>query len=574
MAFCVMLALMIAVMPFLNTYAFGLTIGGVYLSGYALAGLCALCGVSISATVPDYVWQDIYNDISNFASDTSSALYQSASDVISYCADYGAKVSSATGELIEVSGINLSNAISGMKNILNSHYLDATTSGVNLAYKFPGLTYGYSQNVPILSTNIASDLADAHLSQCYEPWLSWWSSVVGSSSTGSTLNFKQLENYLTEFGYPFVEFAFSSASITLAELGTLSLESGFDYADYGGRAIDCGNVKMSHQNQSGDFTTDGEITALMRYILLPVLDNTSNTRSRLTVFAQCSTDGGSTWLRSTSIQNYSYTTDSLISVIAIPSMFTNSQHTVNILNLSLALMFTYQDTWKSSVYFGQNTSKFQPKFNVNNATSTYQYYSPISGTDYRTMTVTGSGITYPVDTSPDVYNPGASVGGNSISGQYNPDVADRTGAITGGADVVGVRVPVLDGQDVYNPSIDAVIGSGTLTSDVVIGGTTVATGTDVLTGIQTAVGDIATTTDTVLDTSTDVPDNPTTPDAPTFPDIFPGLWDWVNGLVDNALQWFIFCGDVFSALPGAIKYTFLGGMTTILAVGVIKKLLF
>lgn len=569
-----MLSLVIALMPLLNTYAFGLTIGGVYLSGYALAGLCALCGVSISATVPDYVWQDMYNDISNFANDTSSALYQSASDVISYCADYGAKVSSATGEMIEVSGINLSNAISGMKNILNSHYLDVTTSGVNLAYKFPGLTYEYSQNIPIVSTNIASNLADAQLSQCYEPWQEYWTSVVGST-TGSTYNFKQLENHLTSFGYPFVEFAFSSASITLAELGTLSVESGFDYSDYGGRAIDCGTVKMSHQNNNGDYTSSGEITALMRYILLPVLHNTNATRSYLTVFSQCSVDGGSTWIRSSAIQSYNYQRDTLISAIAIPSMFCNQQNTVNILNFSLALMYCYQDTWQSTVYFGQNTSKHQPRFNVNNASSTYDYYSPISGTAYQSMTVTGSGITYPVDTSPDVYNPGASVGGNSISGQYNPDVADRTGAITGGADVVGVRVPVLDGQDVYNPSIDAVIGSGTLTSDVVIGGTTVATGTDVLTGIQTAVGDIATTTDTVLsDTSTDVPDTPTTPDAPTFPDIFPGLWDWVNGLVDNALQWFIFCGDVFGALPGAIKYTFLGGMTTILAVGVIKKLLF
>ena len=556
-----MLVVIIALMPCLNAYAFTLTMGSA-----GIMALLALSGVTLmSANIPDSVAQNMYRDISTIASNTSHALYESANAIIDFTADYSVKVANATGEMIEVSGVNLSNAIGSFKNYL-------TYKNVNGAYD--GLVVdNYSnrldlQKMASLNTGLSVGLTASYMdfsdlnTQLMSTFSAKLSNVLVSNtilhSTKRAYNMA-LDGFLIQ--YPefyrldrpsqYTSYADFTADISSAynwltgtfanyistvtfENIALNLPGGYTKCnvEFITFLLKDGIMNLIFvRNLSGDFVA-------YRYNDGETYKNTDWSKAKITALPFAYFVGLAT----------NTSTPSLMNVIIGGSTSSSMDYTVSaVRNVSLTV---WNDTSATS---GTRFADVQFDDTVS-----------FSSSAVSVPRVTGDAIGQDVYGVPDIPE-------SVISGQYNPDVADKIGAVVGGADVIGLNVPVVSGQDVYNPSIDALIGSGTLTSDVVIDGTTVATGTDVITGVQTAVGDLVSTGDTVLDLDT----TPGTPGGtPSFPDVFPGLWDWVNGLVDNALQWFIFCGDVFSALPGVIKYTFLGGMTSVLAVGVIKKLLF
>ena len=121
-----MLVVIIALMPCLNAYAFAISA-----STAGIMALLALSGVTLmSANIPDSVAQNMYRDISTIATDTGHALYESANAIIDFTADYSVKVANATGEMIEVSGIHLSNAIGGLKNYLTYKNVNGAYEGI------------------------------------------------------------------------------------------------------------------------------------------------------------------------------------------------------------------------------------------------------------------------------------------------------------------------------------------------------------------------------------------------------------------------------------------------------------
>lgn len=560
MALILMLVVIIALLPCLNAYAFAISA-----STAGIMALLALSGVTLmSANIPDSVAQNMYRDISTIATDTTHALYETANTIIDFTADYSVKVANATGEMIEVTGINLSNAIGSFKNYLtyknvNGAYeglvVDNYSNSLNLQQM---ASYNTGLSVGLTGSNMDFSDTNTDLMSRFESKLS--SVLIANTilhSTKKAYNMA-LDGFLIQ--YPefdrldspsqYTSFADFSADISSAyswltgtfsnyistvtfENVALNLPGGYTKCN-----VDFINFLLKDGLMTMTFVRDltGQFVAY-RYSDGETYRNTAWSKAKITALPFAYFVG----LASNT------STPSLMNVVIGGSSSSSADYTLNsVRKVSL------------TVFDGDGTSS-----GTRYADISFDDTASFSSSAVSVPRVTGSAVGQDVYGVPDIPE-------SVISGQYNPDVADKIGAVVGGADVIGLNVPVLTGQDVYNPSIDALIGSGTLTSDVVIDGTTVATGTDVITGVQTAVGDMVATGDTVLDLDT----TPGTPGTPSFPDVFPGLWDWVNNLVDNALQWFIFCGDVFSALPGAIKYTFLGGMTTVLAVGVIKKLLF
>lgn len=551
-----MLALVIALMPLLNAYAFAITS-----STTAIMALLALSGVTLmTANIPDSVAQNMYRDISTIATDTSHALYSTANTILDFTADYSTKVANATGEMITVTGINLSNAINSFKNYLTYKNVNSAFEGITISNSSNRLNL---QKMATLNTGVSLSASHSNIKGATNE-------VLMNYFNNHLADFP-LSNIVLHSTKSFYDATVSGFRTNYPEFRQLYSKQ---YDDYSGMVALCNTVygwltgTFSSYTESVTFndiylTVGDELTKcsveFISFLLKDGLMWFSFVRNASgTIIAHYSTDGtirnNQTWSQlSFTALPYAYflaTPSGSASPrigFVIPVGSTSSTNDIRIATGTPSYS-TVVDGTKTTL---SNTVSF---------TDTV----PFSSSAVSIPRVTGSAVGQDVYGVPDIPE-------SVISGQYNPEVADKIGAVVGGADVIGLNVPVDTGADVYNPSIDAVIGSGTLTSDVVIDGTTVATGTDVITGVQTAVGDLVSTGDTVLDLDT----TPGTPGGtPSFPDIFPGLWDWVNGLVDNALQWFIFCGDVFGALPGAIKYTFLGGMTTILAVGVIKKLLF
>lgn len=546
-------------MPCLNAYAFAITS-----STTAIMALMALSGVTLmSANIPDSVAQNMYRDISTIASNTGHALYDSANAILDFTADYSVKVANATGEMITVSGINLSNAISGFKNYLTAKNITGAYDGITISNYSNALNtakmgeFNDSYYNSKTYTNV-STATNTILASQFQTYLS--NVMIANKILVSTKNYYDMTVSGFKSNYATVQKFLTQGVNTWDNISTYysDISSVYDlilstFGQYTSSVTFDGlRVREQITNTFVDGSIVHTVTVLANGLLYGTFYKTATGE-----FIRCS-------LRSA---EYDFDFEDAPFTV-LPHAF----YTYGTTGYSGAIAFNSSSgdlVLEAFRRYGTSTANFTSTTTISNIG---YGYSDITYGDTVGFTSSAVAIPYVDDTltGQDVYGV-PDIPESVISGQYNTDVADRIGAVVGGADVIGLNVPVDTGADVYNPSIDALIGSGTLSSDVVIDGTTIATGTDVITGIDTAVGDLVSTGDTVLDLDT----TPGTPGGtPSFPDVFPGLWDWVNNLIDNALQWFIFCGDVFGALPNAIKYTFLGGMTSVLAVGVIKKLLF
>lgn len=555
-----MLVVIIAFMPCLNAYAFAISVPTA-----GIMALMALCGVTLmQANMPDSVAQNMYRDISMIASNTSHALYESANAILDFTADYSVKVANATGEMIEVSGINLSNAIGSFKNYLTYKNVNGAFEGIVVDNYSNSLNL---QKMATLNTGLSTTLTATNLdfSDTNADLMTYFNTKLANVLVANTVLHSTKRAYdmaLDGFLLQYPEFdrldsrQYTSQSDFSSDIASAYSWLTGTFSSYI-TTVTFENISLK---LSGEYTKCNVdfITFLLKDGLMKLVFVRDLTGSFVGYsYADGETRNNRTWDKAKiTALPFAYFVG-VASGTSIPSLMTvginGSTSSSNDYRLT-AVNKVALNVWKDGAV-SHGTAMADISFGDT---------VPFSSSAVSIPRVTGSAVGQDVYGVPDIPD-------SVISGQYNPDVADKVGAVVGGADVIGLKTPVLTGQDVYNPSIDALIGSGTLSSDVVIDGTTVATGTDVITGVQTAVGDLVSTGDTVLDLDT----TPGTPGGtPSFPDIFPGLWDWVDGLVSNALQWFIFCGDVFSALPGVIKYTFLGGMTSVLAVGVIKKLLF
>ena len=559
-----MLVVIIALLPCLNAYAFAISA-----STAGIMALLALSGVTLmQSNMPDSVAQNMYRDISTIASNTSHALYESANAILDFTSDYSVKVANATGEMIEVSGINLSNAIGSFKNYLTYKNVNGAYDGLVVDNYSNSLNLqqmaSFNTNLSVSGNGHNMDFSDTNTDAMAKFTRSLTDVLVSNTILHSTKRaynmavdgfliqypeFDRLDSRSSSVYPTFADFQSDIASAYSWLTGT--------FASY----ISTVTFENIALNLPGGYTKCN--VDFISFLLKDGLICMTFVRDMTGSFVAYSYSDGETY-RNSSWENAKITA---LPFAYFVGLSTNSS-TPTVMRVicggstSASMDYTIGSVRKLSLTVWDTTNQ-KPTSGTRFADVSFDDTASFSSSAVSVPRVTGSAVGQDVYGVPDIPE-------SVISGQYNPDVADKIGAVVSGADVIGLKVPTLTGQDVYNPSIDALIGSGTLSSDVVIDGTTVATGSDVITGVQTAVGDLVSTGDTVLDLDT----TPGTPGTPTFPDVFPGLWDWVIGLVNNALQWFIFCGDVFSALPGVIKYTFLGGMTTVLAVGVIKKLLF
>ena len=127
-----MLALVVMLVPCLNCYAFAVSS-----SATALTALMAITGVTLMNISNTSVAQNMYRELSTIATDTTHQMYNNAITILNFTSDYSVKVAQATGNMIEVTGLNLSNAITAFKNYL-------TYKNINGAYE--GLTISNTSN--------------------------------------------------------------------------------------------------------------------------------------------------------------------------------------------------------------------------------------------------------------------------------------------------------------------------------------------------------------------------------------------------------------------------------------------